>query len=371
MKMADIVVIGAGVVGLTTALNLQKSFLYKKVIVLEKNKAPFLETSRFNSGVIHSGIHQRYELLKSKLARLGGPLLIDFCQKVGVPFRRSGMLIAVAPEDFFGLWSEIKLLWLLYQNSRRQKIALQFLTSRQINKLEPAVRAIFGLYIPEIFVVDQITLGRKLFEAAREKGIEFVFNAEISAIKRKQKIYELIVGGQIFEAETVINSAGTRADEIATLAGFGGYKIFPCRGEYYEVVGAKKDLIRSTLVYPALRPGSPIKGIHLTRTIDGRLIIGPNAKMWQSKNDDFSVQTPPEEFLEGARKFLPDLNINDLRWAYSGLRAKINSGVGEDDFIIKRETENPTFVNLIGIESPGLTASFSIAEYATKMIYNI
>lgn len=277
------------------------------------------------------------------------------------------MLIAVSSEDLFGLWREMKLLRLLYKNSRQQKIPLQFLTSRQIKKMEPNVRAAFGLYLPEIFVVDQSALGKKIFEMAKKAGIDFIFNADISVINRNQKLYEVIVGDEIYKAGIVINSAGIRADEVATLAGF-RYKIFPCRGEYYEVIRAKKDLINSVLIYPALPPGHLVKGIHLTKTVDGHLLIGPNSAFWMSRKDDFSVQTPAEEFLKAARKFLPDLEINDLRWAYSGLRAKINPGVGEDDFIIKCETKNPTFINFIGIESPGLTASFAIAEHVARLI---
>lgn len=368
MKKSDIIVIGAGIVGLSVAIKLKDVFPKRSVTVLEKNKAPFTEMSLYNSGVIHSGIHQKPELLKSRLARSGGPMLIDFCRKSGVPFRQSGMLIAVAPEDLFGLRSEANTLRLLYKNSRQQKISLQFLTGRQIRRMEQNVRVAFGLYLPEIFVVNQRVLGEKLFEAAREKGVEFIFNAEVSTINRKKEIYELVFDGQSIEAGAIINSAGMRADEISNRAGFNGYKIFPCRGEYYEVIGPKKDLIKSLLVYPALPPGHPVKGVHLTKTQDGRLLIGPNASLWSAKDDDFRVQSSPDEFLAAARKFLPQLESGDLRWAYSGLRAKLNPGIGEEDFIIKCETKNPIFVNLIGIESPGFTAAFAIAEEAVKII---
>lgn len=364
----DFLIIGAGIVGMATALKLKEAFPYKDVTVLEKNSRPFLGASLFNSGVIHSGIHQNPDFLKSKLARLGGPMLIDFCKKTGVPFRKSGMLIAVASEDLFGLWKEAGMLWLMHQNSRRQKIPLQFLTGRQIRNVEPAVRAAFGLYLPEIFVIDQRVLGEKMFEAAGEKGVDFVFNAEISDIWKDWRAYKLVVNCQTFEANTVINSAGIRADEVAALAGFNKYKVFPYRGEYYEIVGEKKELISSLLVYPALKPGSPVKGIHLTKTVDGRLLIGPNANPWSEKEDRFDIWTPKNDFLKAAKKFLPDLEIDDLRWAYSGLRAKINPGVGEDDFIIRRETINPTFINLVGIESPGLTASFAIGEYVAETL---
>lgn len=370
--MSGIIVIGAGVVGLAIAIKLKEVFPEWNVAVVEKNKAPFLETSRFNSGVIHSGIHQKPELLKSKLAYRGGQLLADFCAKMGVSVKKPGMLIAVSGRDMPGLFAEISSLALLYRNSRRQGIPIKFLTAFQIKKMEPDLRAAFGVYLPEVSVVDQKDLGEKMFKAAKRIGVNFIFGANITDIKKRKNFYEVVAKKLSYYgvAGVIVNATGIRADEIAALAGFSGYKIFPCRGEYYEVVGWKKDLIRSTLIYPALPPGHPVKGIHLTKTADGRLLIGPNAKPWPAKDDDFQVQTSSNEFLAAVKRFLPQINDEDLRWAYSGLRAKINPGVGEDDFVIKRETANPTFINLIGIESPGLTASFAIAEYAADMIVN-
>lgn len=368
--MAGIIVIGAGVVGLAIAAKLKEVFPEQNVTVVEKNKAPFLETSRFNSGVIHSGIHQKPELLKSKLAYRGGPLLTDFCVQMGVPVKKPGMLIAVSGRDIPGLFAEISSLALLYRNSRRQEIPIKFLTAFQIKKMEPDLRAAFGIYLPEVSVVDQKELGEKMFKAAKRIGVNFIFGANITDIKKRKNFYEVVAEKLSYygAANVVVNAAGIRADEIAALAGFNGYKVFPCRGEYYEVIGLKKDLIKSVLVYPALPPGHPVKGIHLTKTADGRLLIGPNAKPWLVKDDDFQVQTPSDEFLAAVKRFLPQINAEDLRWAYSGLRAKINPGIGEDDFIIKCETRNPTFINLVGIESPGLTASFAIADYVARLI---
>ena len=367
MEKIDFLIIGAGIVGIATALKLKEAFPSKEIIVLEKNSGCFLEASRYNSGVVHSGIHQQADLLKSKLARRGAPMLVNFCEKENVLHRKCGMIIAVSGKDLFWLRGDVKSLWLLYRNSRQQRISLEILTSRGIKKLEPSISAAFGIYLPDIWVIDQMSLGKKMFEKALKEGVRFIFNAGISSIERERNLYKLTVD-RIYAADLVVNSAGVKADEVAAMAGFTGYRIFPYRGEYYEVIGPKKNLIKSTLVYPALRPGSPIKGVHFTKTVDGRLLIGPNASSWTKKEDDFSIQAPADEFLKAARKFLPDLKINDLRWAYSGLRAKINKGVGEEDFIIVRESQNPTFVNLIGIESPGFTAAFAIGEYVAEMI---
>ncbi|MDO8516291.1 MAG: FAD-dependent oxidoreductase [bacterium] len=363
----DAGIIGGGVVGLATALALKERFPGAKIVVFEKNGEPFSEASRFNSGVVHSGIHQEPTFLKSRLAREGGPMLIAFCEAHNVPFRKTGMLIAVAAEDMMGLVGETKSLWHLYKNSRRQKIALEFLHHGEIEELEPYLHASFGLYMPDIWVVDQPALGRAMVLEAERVGIGILCNAEVTAIDRSGDAYHVVSSYGVHAARLVVNAAGVHADSVAAMAGFSGYTIHPYRGEYYEVIGEKRNLIRNTLVYPALRPGSPFKGIHITKTIDGRMFLGPNASPWKERSDDFTVRTPPEVFLAAAKKFLPSLELKDLRWLHAGLRAKINPGLGEDDFVIKCEAKRSSFVNLVGIESPGFTSSFAIARYVMQM----
>ncbi|MBI4095148.1 MAG: FAD-dependent oxidoreductase [Candidatus Liptonbacteria bacterium] len=370
MVLVDVVIVGAGVVGCSIALKLLETFPHVSVAVLERNESEFSEASRHNSGVVHSGVHQNPDFLKSKLARQGSTLLIEFCEREHVPHRKCGMVIAAARRDLAGLTSELKSLWLLYRNSRTQKIPIRLLSGKGIRKLEPRVRAALGIYLPEVWMVDQGELGRALRSAAEKGGARFFFGAEVKWITRRVSSYELeTTQRKRYRARLVVNAAGVSSDAVSALAGFNGYKIFPYRGEYYEVVGPKKDLIRGTLVYPALPPKHPVKGIHLTKSMDGRLLVGPNAKPWKSTQDDFSVHTPPDEFLDGARRFLPSLTRDDLVWAYSGLRAKVNPGKGEDDFLVRFETPAfPMFVSLVGIESPGLTAGLALAEYVAEVI---
>lgn len=374
MAKSKIVIIGAGIVGLAAAFEISKKLKNTEITVVERNSEVFSETSRYNSGVIHSGIHQKSSLLKSKLAPIGGQMLIDFCEKNDVLFRRTGMLIAAASRDLVSLTRQLSSLYRLRKNSRRLNLNLQVLSRRGVEKIEPNIRALLGLYLSEVWVVNQVSLGAALLKACQNEGITVVFDANVRSITRCRNLYEVYTKQdhseaiRVFEGGIVINAAGVNSATIAKAAGFNRYQIHPCRGEYYEVMGEKSDLISRTLVYPALPPGHPVKGIHLTKTPSGRLLIGPNAKPWESKQDNFSVQTPPTEFLDGAKRFLPELTESDLKWAYSGLRAKINPGTHEDDFTIKFESGSPTFVNLIGIESPGFTASFAIGDYVADMM---
>ncbi len=374
MAKRKIIVIGAGIVGLATAYKIARKFKDTEIVVLERNQGVFSETSRYNSGVIHSGIHQKSSLLKSKLAPVGGQMLIDFCEKNDVLFRRTGMLIVAASRDLAGLTRELTSLYRLRKNSRRLNLSLQVLSRRGVEKIEPNIRASLGLYLSEVWVVDQVSMGNALLKACQNEGITVVTDANVQSIVRCRNLYEVYTTGRnpknvsALESNVVINAAGVNSAAISEIAGFKGHKIYPCRGEYYEVLGEKSNLISRALVYPALPPGHPVKGIHLTKTPGGRLLIGPNAKPWDSMQDNFMVQTPPAEFLDGAKRFLPELTEPDLKWAYSGLRAKINPGTHEDDFTIRFESGSPAFVNLIGIESPGFTASFAIGGYVADMI---
>ncbi len=362
------VVIGAGIVGCAVARDLKMRYPDWEMTILERNKSVFSETSRYNSGVVHSGIHQEPHLLKSELARRGSKLLIEFCAEKRVPFEKAGMIIVAAASDLPSLMGEFRSLTLLRRNSRTQGIPIKFLSGRGIRKLEPEVRGAFGIHIPDVWVVDQKMLATELSAQLFLSGVRFTFGTPVRAIRVCGEKYEVVTDSGVYPADVVVNAAGVSADLVAALAGFDGPEISPWRGEYYEIVGEKAKLVKSSLVYPVLPPGHPVKGIHLTKTVDGRLLLGPNATSWKHREDNFEVRTPPDEFLACGRKFLPSLELEDLRWAYSGLRAKIGAGKEEKDFVIRWERIHPLFVNLLGIESPGFTSAFAIAEHVRGIV---
>lgn len=362
-------IVGAGIVGLTIARECRKAFPGSAISILEKNAEFFSETSKYNSGVIHSGIHQLPNLLKSQLAHSGGELLLQFCKENGVPHRKAGMLIAVAPTDIHRVVREVTLVVRLFLNSKRQKLSPpRIVLYKDIRKKEPHIHALMGLFLPDIYVVDQSSLGDNLYKAALREGVMFHFNTRVKKILKCKKSFVIEAGNATQEYTHFINAAGLYADVISDMAGYGGYTVYPYRGEYYEVISEKKHLIRSTLIYPALPPGHPVKGIHFTKTTDGRLLLGPNAHPWLSRTDDFSQRSPKIEFLDAVRRFLPGLTPDDIQWAYAGLRPKLSKGLAECDFIIKKESGPLPFVNLIGIESPGFSASFAIARYVISLL---
>lgn len=365
----DIVIIGAGVVGCAISRELAMQYPDKIILVLEKLKSEGLETSSKNSGVLHSGIHQNPKFLKSKLVLEGNKLAHEYVKNKNIPVLDSGMLIALSAKDIISsLYMELISLFRLAINAKKEKIFIKFLTYRSIKKLCPNIKAIGAIYIPSVWVVDALEFTKSLKKDAENNNVEFLFNNSVKGIVVTKKEYIIETSTRRIRSEVVINSAGLYADDIAKMAGFNQYKIYPWRGEYYEVIGEKSKLVKR-LIYPAVPRHSPSKGIQFSPRPNGKLFIGPNARLVPTKNYYTEDKTSVEVFLKHAKKYLPQITKNDLRWAYSGIRPKITRNAKESDFIINMDSLSPVFINLIGIESPGLSASMAIAKHVSMMMH--
>jgi L-2-hydroxyglutarate oxidase LhgO len=196
-----------------------------------------------------------------------------------------------------------------------------------------------------------------------------MFNNPVVAIEDEGAAYLVSTDRQQLRAGCLINAAGLHADDIAALAlSSSKYSIRPLRGEYYEAVTpSKKRLIRG-LVYPALPPGATGKGIHFSPRPNGQLFVGPNEVPVRDKSDYQSRKTPPGIFLDALRKFLPALEESDLRWAYSGIRPCVRTGRNtKSDFIVAVDRETPLLINVVGIESPGLSAALALARHVSDL----
>lgn len=359
----DIAIIGAGAVGCALARELARD---RQVIVLERHAGPGCETSQWNSGVIHSGIHLQPSFLKARLARAGSRLVVDFCRQRGVPCRQVGMHIVVAARDVLGLWSETRNLREMLRRAAAQSIPVELVSGRTLRRREPAIHCLFGLRIPEVHIIDPSAYVQALYQDALDRGATFRFGTEVRDIVTVAGERRWAILGQPEEsisARLVINAAGLNAADLATTSGFPAQQHY-YRGEYYEVTNP--NLRVSSLVYPVFRPGDPGLGIHLTPTVDGRLLVGPNARRVE-RNVDYDVDpTPPEAFHAAVRRFLPDLRVGDLTRIHPGIRPKLSAERQENDFRVAFEGSNgafPPIVHLLGIESPGLTASLALARY--------
>jgi glycerol-3-phosphate dehydrogenase len=369
---ADFVVIGAGVVGCAIARELAIKYPEKTIFVLEKAPHACSETSRYNSGVLHSGFHQNPKFLKSKLAERGSRLAVKYAEDKKLSILKCGMMIVLSKDSLLGTIEEIPSFLNLIKRGFSQDIKFKFLTPKGVKKLEPNILSLGGVFIPDVCVIDPIQFVNFLWQDARRKGVQFHFNhkvREIEFVNFANNDCIVSTSSTSIYASTVINAAGLYADEVASMAGFDDYKVFPWRGEYYEVSRNKRDLV-GRLVYPVVSNRYPGKGIHFSPRVDGRLFIGPNARLVPSKNYYTQDKTPVKIFQDHIRHLCPDIHESDLKWAYSGIRPKLTDKPHESDFIISLDKREPQFVNLIGIESPGLSSSMAIAEYVVNLFKN-
>ncbi len=372
MTSCDVCIVGAGVVGCAIAreLALRRRDPALRIIVLEKHAEVGEETSRRNSGVLHSGIHENPRSLKARLAREGSTLAVSYALQNKLPLLQTGMVIAISAHDIRrGLWREVFSLQRLWLNAWRTRTDVSFVTARGLRALEPHLRAFCGIVIPSVSVIDSQAFVRSLKADAESAGVTFAFNNEVIDVHRDTTSYTVATARQTIRATCLINAAGLYADDVAALGlRHRKYVIHPVRGEYYEIVTTeKKDLIKR-LVYPALPRHAVGKGIHFSPRPNGQMFVGPNAVAVDDKRDYTSRKTPPGVFIEALQKFLPALEERDLRWAYSGIRPRVESGDSRpNDFIVAVDHNDPPLINLIGIESPGLSAALAIAGQVGRL----
>ena len=364
----NVAIIGAGVIGLATAREIAQE--KKEVFVFEKNRTFGLETSSRNSEIIHAGIYYPEDSLKAKLCVEGKSLLYKLCDRYNIAYKKSGKIIVAASKN------ETTQLENLYEQGRKNGVDDLVLLSRtELKRLEPNVEARAGLLSPSSGILDSYTLLKFLYGQAREKGAEFVFDTEVIGIERAGAKYKVQIkdrdGISDFVAHVIVNCAGLNSDKIAQLAGIdiakAGYKLHYCKGEYFSLSSKYRNLV-SRLIYPV--PEQAGHGIHLRQGLDGRVLLGPSAHYVEAI--DYAVdETQKQAFYNSAKRFLPLVELEDLAPESAGIRPKLQ-GPGEAfrDFVIAHEEKAsfPGLINLIGIESPGLTASPAIARYVDRMM---
>jgi len=368
MKTYDVCIVGAGVVGCAIARELgrQRRDSPLRIVVLEQHERAGEETSGRNSGVLHSGIHERPFSLKAQLSREGSALAISYAVERGIPLLRTGMIIAIAWEDIRrGLWREAFSLRRLWFNAWKTKTRVTFMSPSGLRAWEPNLLACCGIVIPDVSVIDPVAFVQSLRTDSQATGADFAFNNRVIGIEADAASYVVTTDRQRIRAACLINAAGLHADEVAALALHKkDYTIHPLRGEYYELVTPEKKNLIGRLIYPALPPQATGKGIHFSPRPNGQIFVGPNAMAVKDKTDYTSRKTPPGVFVQALQKFLPALEERDLRWSYSGIRPCVIAADGhKSDFVIAVDCEEPPLINLVGIESPGLSSALALARY--------
>ncbi|MCP4652355.1 MAG: NAD(P)/FAD-dependent oxidoreductase [Candidatus Omnitrophica bacterium] len=363
MDEVGITIIGAGVVGLAIAAQLSENF--KNIVVVDKNQTFGQESSSRNSEVVHSGIYYPQGSLKMKLCLQGAQLLYDYCDKNQINYNKLGKLIVALNAQ-----EQAQLDCLYDLGVKRDIRGLSLLTRNEANNLEPMVKAYSALYLPNTGIVDSHSLMKSLYRKAKALGVTFAFNSEISNIEKQLDKYVVSQKDDdyIFSSRVVINSAGLGSDIVAGLVGLSidalDYKLAYCKGSYFSY--SKPSPVKR-LIYPV--PQKDLKGLGVHATIDlaGHLRFGPDIEYVDEI--DYQVDNCKGDiFYEKAKALIGGLERTALAADMAGIRPKI-SGEGVKDFIINHEKNNgfPGLINLIGIESPGLTAALAIGKYVTAI----
>ncbi|MEU0253736.1 L-2-hydroxyglutarate oxidase [Streptomyces sp. NPDC006184] len=381
----DVLVIGGGIVGLSTAYAITRAAPGTRVTVLEKEPGPARHQTGRNSGVIHSGIYYRPGSLKARYAVRGAAEMVKFCAEYGIAHAVTGKLIVATERE------ELPRLHALVQRGRENGIPVRELGPAQISEYEPEVRGLAAIHVGTTGVCDFVGVAREL---ARASGAEIRYGARVVRVDRRPErgVAVLTAAGDVVRARVLVNCAGLHCDEVARLTGDEpGVRIVPFRGEYYEL--ARPELVRG-LVYPVPDPAFPFLGVHLTRGIDGSVHIGPNAvpalaregygwgvvrprelagtlawpgswtiarRHWRYGAGELRRSVSRRAFLAAVRRLLPGVEAGDLVRAPAGVRAQavLRDGTLVDDFLIE---EGPRTVHVLNAPSPAATASLPIGR---------
>ncbi|HJO59255.1 MAG TPA: NAD(P)/FAD-dependent oxidoreductase [SAR202 cluster bacterium] len=352
----DVIVIGGGVVG--TAITRQLTRYDLNVALIEKNSDVSRGTSGKNSGVVHTGFNVPTGSVKAELNVAGAKHFESLCEELGVPFKRVGKLVVALTKE------EIPDLRKLKEIGDANGVPeLAIIGEDEVNLREPNVRGIAALHAPTAAITCPYTLTIALAESAALNGADILLNKEVKKISGVMGGFQIGMGGDSIQSKLIINSAGLYSDQVARLAGVRRYKVWPCRGEYVIIDNAKSNLLTS-MVYPVPPKGGSGLGVHITPTIDGNILLGPSAEYVKHKRSDGTSGATVTKLLREAQELLPALDPRDVITSYAGIRPKtVSSSVGGfGDFIIEEALEVPGMMNLVGIESPGLTAAPAIAE---------
>ncbi|MGW2468761.1 L-2-hydroxyglutarate oxidase [Streptomyces bauhiniae] len=385
----DVLVVGGGIVGLSTAYALTRAAPGTRVTVLEKEPGPARHQTGRNSGVVHSGIYYRPGSLKARYAVRGAAEMIKFCAEYGIDHSVTGKLIVATDR------AELPRLHALVQRGRENGIPVRELGAAQIAEYEPEVRGLAAIHVGTTGVCDFTAVARQL---ARASGAEIRYGSRVVRVDRRpdRGVAVLTSAGQVVRARVLVNCAGLYCDELARLTGDEpGVRIVPFRGEYYEL--ARPELVRG-LVYPVPDPAFPFLGVHLTKGLDGGVHVGPNAvpalaregygwgvvrprelagtaawpgawalarRHWRYGAGELHRSLSKPAFLDAARRLVPGVEERDLVRAPAGVRAQAvtRDGTLVDDFLIR---EGARAVHVLNAPSPAATASLPIGREVSR-----
>ncbi len=384
----DIAIAGGGIVGLGTALALVECG-HPSLVVLETESTLGSHQTGHNSGLIHSGLYYKPGSLKARTCTAGREALYRFCQEEGIPYRRCGKLVVATRSD------ELPTLDLLEQRGRANGLrGLRRLGPEALQEREPEVRGLAGLWIEETGVVDFTQVAAAYARRVQRAGGEIRTNARVASVREHPAGLHIETSSGVVHAALLVNCAGLHADRLAAMCRLdAGIRIVPFRGDYYELVPARRALVRG-LIYPVPDPALPFLGVHFTRTIDDRVEAGPNAVLafkregytpwsmsprdlaetlafpgfwrlarrhWRTGLGELRRALSKDRFVASLRELVPGLEADDVVRGQAGVRAQAVDRAGRllDDFHVLAGKRS---LHVLNAPSPGATASLEIGR---------
>lgn len=398
MKNYDVVIIGAGIVGLAVAYKLIKQNHYLKILILEKEKDIALHQTGHNSGVIHSGIYYKPGSLKAISCKTGYEQLLAFCNDNGVQYDLCGKIIVAVEEK------ELASLENIYKRGiENGLLGIKKLNQQEIKEIEPYCSGISGIFVPQTGIIDYKDVSKKYRDIFVEQGGELQLDQKVINIKRLNGINYIETNKSTFQSKWIINCAGLYSDKIAKLTSDDvDLQIIPFRGEYYDIKKEKEYLVKN-LIYPVPNPDFPFLGVHFTRMINGGVEAGPNAvfafrregysntdinlkelyesltfrgfqkvaaKYWREGIYEMYRSYSKAAFVRAIQRLIPDIESRDVVKGNAGVRAQACDAKGNliDDFLIY---EKEGVIDVCNAPSPAATSSISIGEtIAEKLLKN-
>lgn len=390
----DYIVIGAGIIGLSTAWQVQRQMPGCSVLVLEKESGPALHQTGRNSGVIHAGVYYAPGSLKAQFCKAGNIATKQFCRDYGIPFEQCGKLLVATNQQ------EHQRLAALVTRCAENEIPVEELSAAQLQACEPNISGVAALLVPSTGIVSYTEITRKMAELVGQAGGQVRYNSAVTAIDEQSDRIVVQCGTAKFSGRYLVACAGLMADRIVALLGLRPqFRIIPFRGDYF-LLGAEQNRIVNHLIYPVPDPQLPFLGVHLTRMIDGTVTVGPNAvlafqregyhKTDFSLRDTFEMLTYPgllkvlyknfavsmielknslykAGYLQLVRKYCPQLTLADLHNYPSGIRAQAVSRSGElvGDFLFVTTSRALVVCNA---PSPAATSAIPIGAYIVEKV---
>jgi len=356
----DVVIIGGGVIG--TAIARELSRFNINIILIEKEDDVAMGTSKGNSGIIHAGYNDDFKTLKGELNIKSNPKFDKLCADLKILFKRIGSLVIGFSEEDFRKLKELK------ENGEKNGIKnLEIIRAPKLFELEPNLnpQAKYALYAPSAGIISPYKFTIALADNAVINGVKVLLETEAKDIRIEEKqVCGVVTNRGLIETRVIINAAGLYADQVAKTVG-DSFKISPLKGEYHLFDKQWGNLVNHIL-FPT--PTKLSKGILVTPTVHGNLLIGPNSCRVKEKDDLATTKAGKQEVYAGARKLIPHLPHQDLINSFAGLRADIE---GRDDFIIEASKKIRGFINVAGIESPGLSSVPAIAEMVSGILKEV